>query len=72
MYNSYFINRVRDFADGSTEPVDHLDYVEGDYYTVYGRLENGEVRALADCPDLKAATDEMLRIGLENEAGGTI
>lgn len=72
MYNTYFISRVRDFEDGSTEAVDHLDFADGDYYTVYGRTEEGFAHALEDHTSLEDATAAMLRIGVENEKGGTL
>jgi hypothetical protein len=69
----YFVERVRDFEDGSTIPVSDLGWVAGDYYSLYGRTDRGYAYAIEDFEDYQdakaALQNSLARLELDREYG---
>jgi len=54
-FESYEYERCRYVGDDHIEVVTDQDWQLGDFYTIYGRLHNGEVVALVDLNDEEQA-----------------
>ena len=65
-YVSYEIERCREYG-GRVEVLTGRDSMPGDFWTVYGRLPNGEAQALSDHTTLEAARAELGRLEADRQ-----